>query len=169
MSSGAAGSGGLSMTDQMFGTEVQMEKRGPIVDRELLRPGAIVRHIRTEANIGENRSKKHHFSLPNGVHFSLWGSAQLNDKLRQVKPGAVVLLRYDGQDEDENKTHRWVVRPFMGNPKELKNVIDQEWGRKHAALSEAIEAAETQERSRRGDARQQAGEFAPPDDSDLKW
>lgn len=167
------------MTDRSFGADVVPRATGPTLDPSELANGAVVKHIGSEKKeftvAGEKRrSFLHTFQLPvvHGAHvFGVWGSVELDRKLRELKPGAVALVRYEGRGEPatpgQHGPHKWTVRPFLGSPVELKNIVQQEWTTRHEMIVTAIAAATERQKQDRDNARAgSAPDAAPPDDSD---
>lgn len=52
-------------------------------------------YIRTEENVGINKSKLHHFES-NQKPLSAWGTTVLDDRMAYVKPGDEVRITYKG-------------------------------------------------------------------------
>lgn len=148
-----------------FSNEVPAELTGPTIERDAMRAGMIVRYLRNEKR-GKDNQLVHVYQIPNaaGSVFTLWGTAQLNNKMRQLKRGQIVLLTYLGQSEDEDRVHQWRVQPFNGTPKELSNVVKQHpWPNMLETLEKFIAQAESAERARRA----ARGDGVPPhDDAD---
>lgn len=142
-----------TLSGRGFGSDIKPSPTGPTLDAAALAQGAVVKHTKTEVKSfvaqGENRKAKlHTFQLPvahGAAVFAVWGSMQLDQKLKELKPGAVVLLQYEGREpnapEGRNPEHKWTVRPWTGTPQELRNAVTQEWGDKHAVVNAFIREA----------------------------
>lgn len=151
--------------DALFGRTLEADKPAPMIEREQLRAGAVVRHksARTVKTSSGN-SVVHSFELlaaPEGTPwFSLWGSANLNSQLRKAKPGAVLLLRYLGQDTNADNTpgaHQWEVKPSTAPAASVQLYLSSgdrpRAVRDFATIIDQAQAAERERRaSRRSDA-----------------
>lgn len=164
-------SSAVTLTDKFF-EEVKVQDTGPVVDRTDLGVGAIVRYIRTVKKDGRfGKQQLHTFHHTSGETFSVWGTKDLNDKLAELRRGAVIIVRYAGQDqESDDKTHRWQVSAFRGTMQDLANLRRQEWASREQLMRDAIEAAAERERTRRANNNSNRGgadEPPPVDDADF--
>lgn len=162
----------------LFGRNVEADEPAPIIERAFLAPGAIVKHKGSRTVMVSGRSSMvHSFKLlgaPAGTPwFSLWGSANLNSQLRKVKPGSTLLLRYVGQqrnDDDSPGAHQWEVKPSTVSDNMLGQYL-QRPERVHLIreLATVCERALTDDRERRK-AQQNDNPAGPPhDDDDLPF
>lgn len=168
-----------SLTSRGFGADVVPRASGPTLDPSELVNGAVVKVIGSERKEytadGQSRSSRlHTFQLPvahgAGV-FSLWGSVQLDQKLRALRPGGVVLIQYEGRDTEngkpgQNAPHKWTVRPWTGSQADLRNAIDQEWPPRHHLVNLAIAAARERQAERQSGQGGAARPDAPPPHTD---
>lgn len=168
-----------TLSGRGFGGDIKPSPTGPTLDAAALSQGAVVKHTKTETKKfkaqGEDRmAKLHTFQLPvahGAAVFAVWGSVQLDQKLREVKPGAIVLLQYEGREpvaaEGRNPEHKWTVRPWTGTPAELRNAVTQEWGDRHAVVNAFIrEAVAERAAAVKGTAGATGGDAPPPHTDD---
>lgn len=162
----------------LFGRNVEADEPAPIIEREHLKAGALVKHKGSRTVMVSGRSSVvHSFKLlgaPAGTPwFSLWGSANLNSQLRKVKSGTTMLLRYVGQqrnDDDSPGAHQWEVRPSTVSDNMLVQYLQRpERVQLIRELATVCERALTDDRERRK-AHQNDNPAGPPhDDDDLPF
>lgn len=148
------------------------ESTGARVDRTALSGGVVLqfRGSRMFAKRGGGTTTVHIFlaRAGKGVRFSVFGSAQLDSKLKTVKPGSIVWLLYRGKrDIDGQETHDWNVSDagLRANPVNVETLMKNSESQ-HRDLDAAVMNAVRENESRRqsGDADQ--AEWAPIDDDD---
>jgi hypothetical protein len=140
----------------------------PVVPRERLTGYYWLRYegFRDIARLGKEPSRMHTFTtragFPNGRRFQVWGTADLNGKLRRVIRGerrarqetGVCVLHYSGtvpnDERDGEPMHRWLVKPAPADigTLELRGAMGPQEGN-HAQLDKAIDAAIVDDRERR--------------------
>lgn len=137
---------------------------GPRIDKTSL-GGVIVRYERTARfpkRDGGGTTVVHSFKADagKGRTFSVFGTADLDSKIRNVKPGSIVWLMYGGKKQlDDQERHVWYVNNagLQLDPARLaelrKNSVE-----KDAALERAIVKADSEYAARRD-----AGNGAPAD------
>jgi hypothetical protein len=160
-------------------TAVTADPRGTQIDAEVVKGRrAVVKYAgsRRVEKKGGGSSQKHTFVTrgagEGGKVFSLWGSADLDAKLRKVRSGAVILLGYVGQKDHPDlpgmKLKEWMVAdsgrlsPFteslkaaLANTQADTDVIE------HAITAQRNEDAE---RMRSSDAQREVGGSEEQDD-----
>lgn len=161
--------------------DVQPEVFAPVLEYGALAAGAIVKHIATKKiEKNDRRYQLHTFMTRggNGQPFSIWGAAALNDRLRALKPGAVLYLAYGGKHphaDDASKTeHRFTVKT-PSTPGKLADGM-RALEANHRAMDAFIQAESVRQRDERAAVARggnggeheppaDAGEFPPVDDS----
>jgi hypothetical protein len=110
-----------------LGPEVEVPKLTPALQGPDLSLGVVARYLGSEQrkSKGFDRPQQlHSFELGQRfgrVRFALWGSVQLDLKLRVVQPTSVVVVQYEGRDENVLRApHKWSVRPFHGTSQDLQ-------------------------------------------------
>lgn len=118
--------------DAMFGGNLEADQPAPVIEKERLRAGAVVKHkstrqVKTRTGMGT----VHTFQLlraPKGTPwFAVWGSANLNSMLRKARPGSTLLLRYRGQERNADGSdgaHLWDVKPSNVSDNQLATYLD---------------------------------------------
>lgn len=120
----AGESGGL-------GPELEVPRLTPALQPADLETGCVARYISSEQRKSKGFDRQqflHTFQLAQAhgaAKFALWGAVQLDMKLRNVTPGSIVLLQYQGRDATRDRApHLWSVRPFHGNSQELATLLE---------------------------------------------
>jgi hypothetical protein len=136
-------------SDDGLGGEVPVKELALALQNADLENGAIVRYVESvdRENREFNRRQKMHvfeFGAAQGnARFSLWGSMQLDQKLREVGAGAIVMVQYQGRGVGDRAPHNWIVRPFHGTTQQLSELVKRyERGNKQAFA--ALETAKRQ-------------------------
>lgn len=160
----------------IFTQRVEPDRPAASVNRELLRTPQIVkyigpRYIEYEKDGAMQKTKKQLFQAQagHGPWFAVWGTLNLDSQLRQLRLGALIRLRYLGQDENaeaDRKPHLWEVSATSATPAAVDKLRAAEpWPSYEAQLLAGIEQAKAEDQARR-DARQAAAEVPPPDQDD---
>lgn len=149
-----------------FTSAVVLDPVTPMVDRENFRLGTLVRYLKGEKIPGERTWTKHHFLAHDDRRFGIGGSAQLDQKLRMVRPNQVLFLRYLGQDAES--THQWDVRRLECTPAQLTALKDGELKGHLTAFESVLNASYEREEARQAEfrARRQGGQQPPPHDDE---
>lgn len=93
--------------------------------------GCVARYLGSEikeSKMFRNEQRLHQFELGasfNRARFALWGAVQLDQKLRQVQRGSIVVIQYQGKGDTERAQHVWTVRPFKGSSGQLQDLADR--------------------------------------------
>lgn len=109
------------MADPFAGwPEKQAEVFSPTLENDALKTGILAKHVGTKKITGKNQKTYTVHTLQSApgtaaaTRFQLWGSMDLDGKLRALPPGAVFGIRYLGQQphpDDPGKTvHRWQIQ-----------------------------------------------------------
>lgn len=129
-------------TERGLGPEMEVPKLTPALQPADLADGVIARYLGSEQrkSKGFDRAQQLHLfelgSRYNRVRFALWGSVQLDLKLRNVGHAAPVLVQYEGRDSRDRAPHKWSVRQFTGTSQDLQDLLDR-----YAAGCERVVAA----------------------------
>lgn len=105
-----------SVEDTLNGwKDVKSELLAPTLAYDVLQRGMIVRYSATRKLNAKGRGYTLHkfFSRGGtGQPFELWGAAELNGKVKALRPNAVIYLRYDGKkpDAEGQEVHTFTVR-----------------------------------------------------------
>ncbi|HJQ27680.1 MAG TPA: hypothetical protein VKA60_27600 [Blastocatellia bacterium] len=149
------------------------EATGVRIDREALAEGVILQYRGTRRFPGADRPTTVHIFLSRGgqegaKRFSVFGSSQLDSKLRDVKKGSVVWLIYAGKSVvDGQPTHVWQVsnaglRLDSGRLAELRHNSRREEETLDAVIDRA-EQQQQQQRANRGGSPAYSGEYTDVD------
>jgi len=145
------------------------EATGTRLEKEVLRQGVVVqfRGTRRFARSNDNGTTVVHVFLARGgkgERFSTFGTAQLDSKLRGVKPGSILWLSYGGKKLiDGQEAHDWNVSDAgLRCTDEKIAALSSNSAKEHDALDEAISraAAENATRVSRGGG---SSDFDPTD------
>jgi hypothetical protein len=153
--------------------DVKSEQLAPTLGYDALSRGMIVRFSETRKVQSRGRTYTLHRFFSRAGHgqpFELWGAAELNGKLKAVRPNGVVYLRYDGKqpapDNPSQEVHTFTVREAPARA-DVTALLEQ---MRAAAdgLDREIRLAADRERDRRRDMNQQGpgGYDEPPAHSD---
>lgn len=114
-----------------LGAELEVPKLVPAVQAADVSLGVIARYMGNEQRKSKGFDRPqllHMFQLGQrygGKQFALWGSIQLDMKLRSVPKTAVVFLLYEGKEQGDRGQHNWSVRPFHGTSQDLQDLQDR--------------------------------------------
>lgn len=156
-----------------FFRTINPDESAPVVNRDDLHTGAIVRYVSTrEVEAMGRRSKLHVFYARGGegVPFAVWGSSELDSQLRKLRGGTgIVFLRYNGKVTHPTMpgrtVHKWTVQEAIGAKLEHVRKVRADWAEQETVLDATIAAASDRDR-----ARLEAGAAeAPPEDDDLPF
>jgi hypothetical protein len=158
-----------------FFRTVNPDESAPVVTREELAQGVIVRFIGTRETDNRTTGRKsriHTFYARGGegIPFAVWGSVELDSQLRKLRGGSgIVFLRYNGKVEHPTMpgrtVHKWTVQEAVGAKLDHVRKAREPFAEQEAALDAAVAAA-----AERDKARLAAGApDAPPEDDDLPF
>jgi hypothetical protein len=141
-----------------FFRTINPDESAPVVDREALKAGAIVRYIGardTENRTTGRRSKIHTFYSEGGegVAFAVWGSVELDSQLRKLRGGTgVVFLRYNGKvphpTMPDRTVHKWTVSEAVNARLEHIRSAREPYKEAEETLNGVIAAAAEADRQR---------------------
>jgi hypothetical protein len=161
-----------------FFRTIQPDESAPVVAREDLAQGAIVRFISTRETDNRTTGRKsriHTFYARGGegVPFALWGSAGLDSQLRKLRGGTgIVFIRYNGKVEHPTMpgrtVHKWTVQEAVGAKLDHVRKAREGFAEQEAALDATIAAAAERDKARLL-AQGAMDEPPPPDDDDLPF
>lgn len=156
-------SGALDVADDGLGRDVPVKELALALHNADVENGVIARFVETteRENTDYNRRQKMHtFELgeSNGrARFSLWGSMQLDQKLREIRSGEIVFVQYMGKAPGRTSQHNWSVRPFGGTTQQLQELLK----RYERGIRQVVAAIES--------ARKQRGQSSVSEDDDLPF
>lgn len=125
--------------------------------------GVIARYVETlerENPDYSRRQKVHVLELGesyNRAQFALWGSMQLDQKLREIRSGEILFVQYMGKAPGQKSPHNWTVRPFRGTTQQLQELLK----RYERGIRQVVAALDA--------ARKQRGQMSVDDDDDLPF
>jgi hypothetical protein len=159
-----------------FFRTINPDESAPVVTREELGQGVIVRYIGTREVDNRStgrRSRIHTFYARGGegVPFAVWGSVELDSQLRKLRGGSgVVFLRYNGKIDHPTMpgrtVHKWTVQEALGAKAGHIAKAREQFTEQEAALDAAIVSAAEADKARLAAG---AAMDAPPDDDDLPF
>jgi hypothetical protein len=169
--------GGNAATPRLpaFFRTINPDESAPVITREELAQGAIVRFIGTRETDNRTTGRKsriHTFYARGGegVPFAVWGSVELDSQLRKLRGGSgIVFLRYNGKIDHPTMpgrtVHKWTVQEALGAKAGHIAKAREPFAEQEAALDASIAAA-----AERDKARLAAGAAdVPPEDDDLPF
>lgn len=126
------------------------EATGTRIDKAALTKGVILQFRGTrkfDRKDGDGQTVVHtflaHAGDGTGARFSLFGTAQLDSKLRAIKAGGVVWLSYGGKKTiDGQEAHDWNVSDGGRLTPDALTVLRKHSAKEEAALDVAIAAAQ---------------------------
>lgn len=163
-----------------FFRTVNPDESAPVIGREDLAQGAIVRFIGTRDTDNRTTGRKSRIHTlyargGEGVPFAVWGSVELDSQLRKLRGGAgIIFLRYNGKVEHptmpDRTVHKWTVREAVGVKLEHVRKAREPFAEQEAALDAAIAAAAERDKARLAAAGPGAeSDVPPPEDDDLPF
>lgn len=124
------------------------ESTGIRIDKAALTHGVILQFRGTrrfDRKDGDGQTVVHTFlaRAGDGTRFSLFGTAQLDSKLRGIRSGGIVWLSYGGKKTiDGQEAHDWNVSDGGRLTADALTVLRKHSGKEEAALDVAIAAAQ---------------------------
>jgi hypothetical protein len=120
----------VSETALGLGADVEVPKLTPALQPAEFSRGVLARYEGAEdkeSRAFDRSQKLHTFALGaefSKTRFALWGVVDLDMKLKTIRRGSVVLLRYEGKVElwNDRMRHAWSVRPFHGTVAQLQDL-----------------------------------------------
>lgn len=155
-----------------FFRPVVPDESAPVVNREDLKAGAVVRYVSTrEVEAVGRKSRIHTFYVQGGegVPFAVWGSVGLDSQLRKLRGGTgIVFLRYNGKFDHPTvplrTQHQWTVQEAVGAKLEHVRKVRAGMVEQEAALLAAIAGAAERDKARMAAAGPGLDEVPPLDD-----